>query len=1072
MSAMQLLEATYADISTIAEYVNNLISPRRIHIKYLNSKSSHNEKKNPTFYIARTPTFSEYAQEDLSRERSRLRKASLSSSSTQQELVQRAITILCNRQMKSNSYAKKMRFTGASSADTIEKRENYALDLRNVLSLGYGTPTGHRVSNNSNVVDSPAIANFYPNTLVNVLQSKFWALILKSIGDEIMLHILLECSIFQCLENGCFMQLTGPPLSVVSSILQKRRFLLKNTIYIPRISIFYSKTHPRKSGLSKYHFIRTLPSFTGGNCEFVNPASRTKAIQLVHKHFALASRNRVGKKHKHSFKRLSKGYIGVVSQMQEIMKNHLSCDYSRLLNKYCPISSLPTQTWKDLCQKNINNETEELESTLARLTKMNTPFDDVVQYIWNVLKELLPRNFFGSNRNKNVFRSKLKYFVECSRYDVVRLQQLTMSIKPSEMDWLDVRKGNKILENVQKEVPSTNETRLKLLHLFVKFIYTEIVIPILRHDFYVTETESSFQRVGYYRRSVWNRIRSIATKKLERENILQAQTVASKSTISNNSPSVILRFVPKKRTVRPIMNMSRRNKRKKSAPVQRGLSMNQLLKNTYKALKYETERNPSLLGAAVYGYDDVYERLKPFLYENKNRKLYFAALDIKTCYDSISPKRCFSIVENVFREAEYVFQRYSVVHPEPADKSVRVEYIHKANALGNGRQFLQLSNELAKSKRSAVFTDNVVYRSEEKEQLTRILKDHIFNNVVSVGPGRSYLQRHGIPQGSILSTLMCNLYYGNMEKTQFPYIFGQPPGTKVCVNDPVGAEKFREDPGVSDEKLTSHSREKHSVLLRLVDDYLLVTKDKDIAERFVKTMHSGIPEYFCNVKPSKTKISFECHLNERDAIKIPDGGKLAWCGLLIDTGSYEILGDYEKYQQVHLKYAVSSVFTGVELLKKVRAFLKPKCHALLFDGDLNSPEVVRLNALHMYLVAAIKFHVLVQKLPQQPLKNPDFFFHVIEDSCRYGVWLINDRCKKFDGKSGMANEEIICIGLHGFFTVLSRKRNRYTSVIEKLKHRMTRCNNRCRKDPSINFKQTIGILHTEKHKFILNQMKW
>ena len=140
---------------------------------------------------------------------------------------------------------------------------------------------------------------------------------------------------------------------------------------------------------------------------------------------------------------------------------------------------------------------------------------------------------------------------------------------------------------------------------------------------------------------------------------------------------------------------------------------------------------------------------------------------------------------------------------------------------------------------------------------------------------------------------------------------------------------------------------------------LLVTKDKVIAERFVKTMHSGVPEYFCNVKSSKTKISFECHLNEKDVTKIHDGGRLAWCGLLIDTGSYEILGDYEKYEQVQLKYAISSVFTGVELVKKVRAFLKPKCHALLFDGDLNSPKVVRLNAFHMYLVAAIKFHILV-----------------------------------------------------------------------------------------------------------------
>ena len=45
-----------------------------------------------------------------------------------------------------------------------------------------------------------------------------------------------------------------------------------------------------------------------------------------------------------------------------------------------------------------------------------------------------------------------------------------------------------------------------------------------------------------------------------------------------------------------------------------------------------------------------------------------------------------------------MFQRYSVVHPEPADKAIRVEYVQQANALGNGRQFLQLSNDLASQK--------------------------------------------------------------------------------------------------------------------------------------------------------------------------------------------------------------------------------------------------------------------------------------------------------------------------------------------------------------------------------------
>ena len=51
-------------------------------------------------------------------------------------------------------------------------------------------------------------------------------------------------------------------------------------------------------------------------------------------------------------------------------------------------------------------------------------------------------------------------------------------------------------------------------------------------------------------------------------------------------------------------------------------------------------------------------------------------------------------------------------------------------------------------------------------------------------------------------------------------------------------------------------------MVRLIDDYLLVTKEKTIAEYFVRTMHTGVPEFACNVKSSKTKINFNCKLKE------------------------------------------------------------------------------------------------------------------------------------------------------------------------------------------------------------------
>ena len=39
------------------------------------------------------------------------------------------------------------------------------VNLHNVLSLGYGAPTGYNISGTSSIVGAPAIANFYPKII-------------------------------------------------------------------------------------------------------------------------------------------------------------------------------------------------------------------------------------------------------------------------------------------------------------------------------------------------------------------------------------------------------------------------------------------------------------------------------------------------------------------------------------------------------------------------------------------------------------------------------------------------------------------------------------------------------------------------------------------------------------------------------------------------------------------------------------------------------------------------------------------------------------------------------------------
>jgi len=56
----------------------------------------------------------------------------------------------------------------------------------------------------------------------------------------------------------------------------------------------------------------------------------------------------------------------------------------------------------------------------------------------------------------------------------------------------------------------------------------------------------------------------------------------------------------------------------------------------------------------------------------------------------------------------------------------------------------------------------VLHNVEDKASLLDKLRAHLLHNVIKVDQ-RYFLQDQGISQGSAVSTLLCNIYYGKME---------------------------------------------------------------------------------------------------------------------------------------------------------------------------------------------------------------------------------------------------------------------------------------------------------------------
>lgn len=169
-----------------------------------------------------------------------------------------------------------------------------------------------------------------------------------------------------------------------------------------------------------------------------------------------------------------------------------------------------------------------------------------------------------------------------------------------------------------------------------------------------------------------------------------------------------------------------------------------------------------------------------------------------------------------------------------------------------------VERELAKGRKNSIFVDPVVQSLLSKKALLALLEEHIAQNLVKVGK-KFYRPKSGIPQGSVISSILCNFYYADFEGTRLGFL-------------------------VADE----------SILLRLIDDFLLITTNRTHAERFLQVMHQGDSDYGISIRPDKSLANFSVKVNEYKTPGLIGGRVFPFCGTLIDTETLEISKDRAK----------------------------------------------------------------------------------------------------------------------------------------------------------------------------------
>lgn len=255
-----------------------------------------------------------------------------------------------------------------------------------------------------------------------------------------------------------------------------------------------------------------------------------------------------------------------------------------------------------------------------------------------------------------------------------------------------------------------------------------------------------------------------------------------------------------------------------------------------------------------------------------NSQLYFAKVDVQSCFDTIPQERLLSMVESLLSMEAYQTGKHVEITPlgqlqrldgEHVNPLPLRRFVPHSGAAGEAGKFDRLVKEkFVGRKANTVFVDTSVQQCETKDDLMQLLREHIERNLVKIGK-KFYRQATGIPQGSVLSSILCNFFYAELEREVLGFA------------------------------LTSDS-----LLMRLLDDFCLITTKREHAEGFVQVMHRGNPEYGVSVKAAKSLANFDVVADNGCPIpKCVSDVKFPYCGVLIDTCTLEVSRDADRVGQ-------------------------------------------------------------------------------------------------------------------------------------------------------------------------------
>ncbi|KAJ1722092.1 Telomerase reverse transcriptase [Coemansia erecta] len=635
--------------------------------------------------------------------------------------------------------------------------------------------------------------------------------------------------------------------------------------------------------------------------------------------------------------------------------------------------------------------------------EMTSSHKQVYMFLQHCIQGIIPRDLIGGKKNHRELYKLVRLLVSAGCYDTLPLHDYIPRFVVDEVGfWLG---------------DQDQEQQFGIYAGVIYWVLTEFAIQLIRSFFYVTEASTKESTLHYYRSDVWASATKDAWHVLvndmySKKKLGRSRYSSSRETIQYHR----MRLVPKETSFRAIVNMKRTYVLCQKGFTPGAMRMdggkydqrswfgsNYRHSEVLAAMRALCAAHPKITGSSVTCTSDIRTRLQT--YKNceqikhalsNGSMLYMAKCDIRRAFDTISQDKLLELLREriLDKDANYALHKFWYAS---LGSDIDRKCVFRATPLSDVSSFEAVLQSMSKRSKQIVYGDWSEGRFVYMEDIYQTIEKSVRENLVLSSIGMLE-QRTGIPQGSTLSTMLCNLFYGQLEHDYL-----------ASIVDPTC-----------------------TLVMRLVDDFLIVSTSRDQVAASLKRLMEGFPEYGCQLNVDKTLANFDVDIGGRQVSRT-FGDLFPWCGKLISSKTLDVMIDFGNMAQLrrmenNMRINTQGLNQRGLLRHRMLTNVRPRMIPLFMDVSFNSIDTVRLNLYQHFVVCAKKLHVFHRLIPAR--SSQEQLFGVVGDVIKTVYVMMRSACGSGGSFSAV---DVAWLGLHAFYVVLLPKHARYVQLLKCIK---------------------------------------